>query len=73
MEIALKRPRYGTPRMTVLVRREIGYINHKLKERLYNMIGLQIPRKRKKKRKGSLRIPMPAPTGNNQLEYGFYE
>jgi len=65
MEIALKRPRYGTPRMVVLLRREFGAINHKRIERLYSEAGLQIPRRRKKKRSGP-RSPIPLPTGPSQ-------
>ena len=28
-ELALQRPRFGSPRLTVLIRRELGAINHK--------------------------------------------
>jgi len=66
LEIARQRPRYGTPRMAVLLRREFGSVNHKRIERLYAEAGLQIPRRRRKKRSGQQRAPMPLPTGPNQ-------
>jgi putative transposase len=65
-EIAFMKKRYGTPRLTVLLRREFGAINHKRVERLYSQEGLSLPRKRKKKRGLRERVPVPVPTGPNQ-------
>lgn len=48
--LAVKYPRYGTPRITVLLRWEFGCVNHKRVERIYTEENLQLPRKRKKKR-----------------------
>jgi len=54
-ELALQRPRFGSPRLTVLIRRELGAINHKRIERLYAEEGLQVPLRRKKHRRGAVR------------------
>ena len=61
-ELAREQPRFGTPRLTVLLRREFGAINHKRVERLYREEGLQLPRKRKKRRRGVGRVPLEAPS-----------
>jgi len=48
--LATQRPRFGAPRLTVLLRQELGLINHKRVERMYREEGLQLPRKKGKKR-----------------------
>lgn len=48
--LAAQRPRFGAPRLTVLLRQEFGAVNHKRVERMYREEGLQLPRKRGKKR-----------------------
>jgi putative transposase len=48
--LAAQRPRFGVPRLTVLLRQELGLINHKRVERMYREEGLQLPRKKGKKR-----------------------
>jgi putative transposase len=65
-ELALKKRRYGSPRLTVLLRREFGKINHKRVERLYTLEGLTLPRKRKKKRGILERVSSPVPEGPNE-------
>ena len=47
---AAQRPRFGVPRLTVLLRQELGTVNHKRVERMYREEGLQLPRKKGKKR-----------------------
>lgn len=65
-ELAARWTRYGTPRLTMLVRKEFGAVNHKRIERLYREEGLRLPRKRKGKRRGtSGREPLATPTGPN--------
>jgi putative transposase len=54
-ELALQRPRFGSPRLTVLLRREFGPLNHKRVERIYAEEGLQVPLRRKKRRRGVIR------------------
>ena len=44
--------RYGTPRMTELIRRQGYCVNHKRIERLWKLEGLPLPRKRPRKRRG---------------------
>jgi putative transposase len=66
-ELALERPRYGSPRLAILIRREFGIVNHKRVERLYADEGLQLPRRRKSKRRGmGLRRSICAPNEPNQ-------
>jgi len=62
-ELALQRPRFGSPRLTVLLRREFGVVNHKRIERIYVAEGLQVPLRRKKRRRGTVRqVPLALPT-----------
>ena len=62
-ELSVKWPRYGTPRLTILIRKELGQVNHKRIERIYREEKLQLPRKRKGKRRGtSTREPLVKPS-----------
>ena len=65
-ELASRKRRYGSPRLTVLLQREFGAINHKRVERLYAMEGLTLPRKRKKKRGVLERVAIPVPEAPNE-------
>ena len=66
-ELALERPRFGSPRLTVLLRRELGPINHKRVERIYAEEKLQVPVRRKKSRRGAVRsLPMLVPSQPNE-------
>ena len=40
-ELARLRPRFGSPRLSALVRRELGPVNHQSVERIYAQEGLQ--------------------------------
>lgn len=60
-ELARARPRFGSPRLVVLLRREFGPVNHKRIERLYREEGLQLPRRRKRRRRGVTRVPLESP------------
>ncbi|HWP93654.1 MAG TPA: IS3 family transposase [Thermodesulfobacteriota bacterium] len=57
--LAAQRPRFGAPRLTVLLRQELGQVNHKRVERMYREEGLQLPRKRGKKRGVNNRAVVP--------------
>ena len=62
-ELALQRPRFGSPRLTVLIRREFGVVNHKRVERIYAEEGLQVPLRRKRRRRGIMRqVPLALPS-----------
>ena len=62
-ELAARWPRYGTPRLSLMLRKEFGTLNHKRVERIYKEEALQLPRKRKGKRRGvSGRIPLVSST-----------
>ena len=66
-ELARLRPRFGSPRLSALVRRELGPVNHKRVERIYAQEGLQLPRRRQRRRRGAGRVvPLAALTGPNQ-------
>jgi putative transposase len=52
--LAAERPRWGYRRLHVLLRREVGPINHKRVQRLYRLDGLAI---RRQKRKRVARVP----------------
>ena len=59
----MARPRFGSPRLGVLLRQELGAINHKRVERLYAEAGLQLPKRPKKLRRSFSRVmPVAAPT-----------
>ena len=47
--LALTRPRFGYRRLTVLLRREYGVVNHKRVYRWYRQDGLQVRRQRRKR------------------------
>jgi putative transposase len=58
-ELAAARPRFGYRRLTVLVRREQGAVNHKRVYRLYRLEGLAV-RRRGRKRVARMARPAPA-------------
>ncbi len=57
-ELAVKYPRYGSPRLAILIRKNGFYANHKKIERLCRIEGLTLKR-RKKNRIKIVRIPTP--------------
>lgn len=66
-ELARQRPAFGSPRLTILLRREFGAVNHKRVERLYAEEGLQLPRRAKRRRRGVQRVaPAVLPTAPGQ-------
>ena len=50
-QVSKKRPRFGQDRVTVLLRKSGLGINHKRVERLWRQEGLQVPGKRREKRR----------------------
>ena len=66
-DLAAARPRFGSPRLGVLLRQQLGAINHKRVERLYAEEGLQLPKRRKKLRRSFSRVmPVESPSGPRQ-------
>lgn len=66
-DLAGERPAFGSPRLTILLQREFGDINHKRIERLYTEEGLQLPRRPKQRRRGVSRpVPRVEPTAPGQ-------
>lgn len=57
--LANKHRRYGTPRMTWLLKRLGHRVNHKRVERLYRESGFTLPRKRHRKRRGPTEFSRP--------------
>lgn len=64
-ELAGERPRYGSPRLHILLKREGLVINHKKTEKIYLEEKLSIRRKRRKKI-SRIRIALPVPTMPNE-------
>jgi len=65
--LAAQCPRFGVPRLTVLLRQELGTVNHKRVERMYREEGLQLPRKKGKKRGTNNRAnALFVPSGPNE-------
>ena len=66
-QLAAERPVFGTPRLTILLQREFGVVNHKRVERLYAEESLQLPRRPKRRRRGVSRpLPRVTPTAPGQ-------
>ena len=70
--LSSKHRRYGSPRMTALVRRR-RVVNHKRIERLWKEEGLPLPRKKRKRRRGTLpgERPQEATAPNDVWSYDF--
>ena len=65
-ELAEVKRRYGSPRLTDLLRRQGWPVNHKRVERLYREEGLQVRCRRRRKRVAVARQPRPAPSRPGQ-------
>jgi putative transposase len=65
-ELAEARPRFGYPRLHVLLRRDGWKINIKRVYRLYKLEGLGVSRKRRKKRGSHLRVVPNPPVRPNE-------
>ena len=72
-KLSTRHRRYGTPRMTNLLRRRGYRVNHKRVERLWRLDGLPLPRRRRKRRRGPLlqQRPRPATKPNEVWCYDF--
>jgi putative transposase len=71
-DLAQKKPRYGAPFLTILIRRELGAVNHKRIERIYREEGLQLPRKRRRGIKYERKMPiLPATRPNERWSMDF--
>ena len=66
-DLATKRPRFGCPRLHVLLRREGLKLNHKRTERIYREEKLSLRRKNKRKRVAGLRLELPKPIKPNHI------
>ena len=64
--LAGERRRFGYRRIGLLLEREGIRMNHKKLRRLYGQEGLQVKRRRGRKRAQGTRAPMPLPAGPNQ-------
>ena len=66
-ELAQERPRFGYPRLHILLRREGWPINRKKVYRLYCEEKLKLRPKKRKRIASSLRVPLEAATTANQI------
>lgn len=65
--LAAKRPRWGYRQFARVLRRRPGpRINHKRVQRVYQDEGLQVRRRKRKRRAAVPRVPMPVPTRANE-------
>jgi putative transposase len=62
----MQRRRFGSPRLTVMLRREGFKVNHKRVERIYAEEGLQIKKRKKRRETAALRVVIPTPTKPNK-------
>ena len=67
VELATQFGRYGYRRITALLRREGWCVNHKRVERLWRQEGLQVPKKRPRRRVATSRPRPQTPTGVNHV------
>jgi putative transposase len=65
-ELALKRRRFGCPRIHLLLRREGLVVNHKRTERIYREEGLSLRRRKRKKTAAQVRVILPVPLKPNE-------
>jgi putative transposase len=65
-QLAREKPRYGSRRLHVLLKKEGLVINHKRTERLYRAEQLGLRMKRRKKLPSVVRSPLPVPSAPNQ-------
>ena len=65
-ELAVAKPRYGSPRLTWRLRREGWRVNHKRIERLVRVERLQVGQRSRRKRVARTRVPAPVPTQPDQ-------
>jgi putative transposase len=65
-ELAAARPRWGTPRLTWLLRREGTQVNHKRVERIYREEGLTVRCRHRKRIALSARVPAMQPQQANE-------
>ena len=67
VELAHERRRFGYRRIHVLLRREGVHANHKRIERLYQLAGLTVRRRRRRERIALERQPLYLPAGQNEV------
>lgn len=65
-ELAAARPRFGYPRLHILLRREGWKVNIKRVHRLYKLEGLEVRTKKRRKRASHLRVVPPPATAPNE-------
>jgi len=64
-EIALRRPRWGLPRMILEIGKTFTGLNHKRIRRLYRLNSLQLTLRKRRKRASGSRMPLPIPSAPN--------
>jgi hypothetical protein len=64
--LAAARPRFGYPRLHIMLRREGWHVNIKRVYRLYKLEGPEVRTKKRRKRASHLRVVLPTPTAPNE-------
>jgi putative transposase len=72
-ELAAERPRFGYRRLTILVRREQGAVNHKRVYRLYRLEGLAVRRRGRKRVARTARVAPTAPQPGQHWAMDFMQ
>jgi putative transposase len=67
LELAAERPRIGYRRLHRMLRREKWIVNHKRVYRLYREEGLAMRRRKGKRLRAQVRVPLELPTRTNQM------
>ncbi len=70
-ELALERRRFGYRRIWQLLRREGLCVNHKRVYRIYQLNGLSVKRRRRRKGLATERLPLPPDGAQSDLVNGF--
>ena len=65
-DLAGQRKRFGSPRLHIMLKRELLVVNHKRTERIYREEGLALRRKRRRKGAAGVRMVIPPPERSNQ-------
>jgi putative transposase len=65
-DLAGQRKRFGSPRLHIMLKRELLVVNHKRTERIYKEEGLALRRKRRRKGAAGVRMVIPPPERPNQ-------
>lgn len=67
IELCERHRRFGCPRIHWFLQKESLVKNYKKTERIYNLLGLQLKNRKRKKKSNVIRMPLPKATKENQI------